>query len=160
MDLRCLPLDCKIVPIATYANANSDRNSEVIDTLGYKRCCVLIHHAAINDSATVNIYLTHSDTVTDENTLASGANVATSNQLVDAAADDNKVRYLDFIPTKRYAQVVFDKDATNAAAESAIAILYNATNKAVTAASGNTTVGEGTAAVLGEIIGVAATGTK
>lgn len=159
MDLRCLPKDCKIVPIAAYASGATDRNSEVIDTLGYGRCCVLITHSAVHDSATYNIYLTHADAASDQNTLTSGSNVATSNQLV-GATDDDKVRFIDFIPTQRYAQVVFDKDGTNACAESAIAILYDAKNKPVSLASGNTTIGEGVGAVLGEYVGVAATGTK
>ena len=158
MDIRSLPKDCKIVPIASYVSANSDRNSEVIDTLGYGRCCVLIHHAAIAAGATFNIYLTHADAASDQNTLTSGANVATSNQLI-ADTDDDTMHFMDFIPTKRYYQVVFDK-ATQAAAEVAVAILYNATNQPITLATGNTTIGEGTGAVAGEYIGLAITGTK
>lgn len=151
--------DVKIVPILSYVSANSDANSEVIDTAGYGGCCVVVHHAAVHDSATYNIYMTSSDAVTDQNTLSGGANVATSNQLV-AGTDDNTVRYIDFIPEKRYYQVVFDKDATNACAESAIAYLYNAKSRPVTQSTGNTTVGEGTGAVAGEFVGLAVQGTK
>jgi hypothetical protein len=151
--------DVKIVPILSYVNANSDANSEVIDTAGYGGCCIVVHHGVINDSATANYYLTSSDAVTDENTLSSGANVATSNQAV-AGTDDNKVLYFDFIPEKRYYQMVFDKDATNAVSGSAIAYLYNAKARPVTQSTGNTTVGEGTGAVSGEDIGLAIQGTK
>lgn len=151
--------DVKIVPIASYASANSDRNSEVIDTAGYGGCCVVVHHSVVHDSATYNIYLTSSDAASDQNTLTTGANVATSNQLV-AAADDDTVRYIDFIPEKRYYQVVFDKDATNACAESAVAYLYNAKARPVTQSTGNTTIGEGTGAVAGEFVGLAVQGTK
>ena len=158
MDLRCFPKDIKIVPIATYANANSDRNSEVIDHLGYGRCCVVVHYGGIVTNFVGQTYITHSDAVTDENTLSSGANVSTS-AIAVADNDDNKVHYHDYACSKRYSQVVFDKDATNACAESAIAYLYNPQNVAVTQSTGNTTVGEGTGAVTGEIIGVTATGT-
>lgn len=151
--------DVKIVPIASYASANSDRNSEVIDTAGYGGCCILVHHAAVGNSGTYDIYLTSSDAVTDENTLSGGANVANSSQSV-ADADDNTVKYFDFIPEKRYYQMVFNKDATTTYAESAIAILYNAKSRPVTQATGNTTVGEGTGAVTGELLQLAIQGTK
>lgn len=151
--------DVKIVPIAAYASGTADRSSEVIDTAGYGGCCVVVHHAAVHDSATYNIYLTSSDAASDQNTLTTGANVASSNQLV-AAADDDTVKYADFIPEKRYYQVVFDKDATNACAESAVAYLYNAKTRPVTQAAGGTTIGEGTGAVTGEWLGLAVQGTK
>jgi hypothetical protein len=151
--------DIKIVPIASYASANSDRNSEVIDTEGFGRCCVVVHHAAIDDSTTYDIYLASSDAVTDQNTLSSGANVAGSSQTVDGE-DDNDAKYFDFIPTKRYYQVVFNKDASLTSAESAVAYLYHSKDRPVTQSSGNTVVGEGTGAVIGEDIGAAIQGTK
>lgn len=151
--------DVKIVPIASYVSANSDRNSEVIDTLGYGGCCVVVHHAAVGNSGTFDVYLASSDAVTDENTLSNGANVANSSQAV-ADADDNTVKYIDFKPDKRYYQVVFNKDASTTYAESAVAYLYNAKTRPVVQATGNTTVGEGTGAVTGEFLGVAVQGTK
>lgn len=151
--------DVKIVPIAKYAAATSDRNSEVIDTAGYGGCCIVVQHATIAAGSVMNIYLTSSDAASDENTLTTGANVATSNQAV-ADTDDDTVKYFDFIPEKRYYQVVFDKDASNLAAESAIAFLYNAKSRPVTQASGNTTIGEGVGAVAGELMGLATQGAK
>ncbi len=151
--------DVKIVPIFSYANANSDANSEVIDTKGYGGLCIVVHHGVINDSATANYYLTSSDAASDENTLTGGANVALSNQAV-AGTDDNKAIFFDGIPEKRYYQMVFDKDATNAVSGSAIAYLYNAKDRPVTQASGNTTIGEGTGAVTGELYGLMTQGTK
>jgi hypothetical protein len=150
--------DVRIVPILSYANANADRTSEVIDTAGFGGCCIIIHHAAIDASSVANTYITSSDAVTDENTLSSGANVATSSQTI-AADDDNKVRYIDFIPEKRYYQLVVNKDATNPAAESAVAYLYHSKDRNVTQPTGNTTVGEGTGAVTGELLGLAIQGT-
>jgi hypothetical protein len=152
--------DVKIVPILSYANANSDRTSEVIDTAGFGRVEIEVHFAAVNDSVTSDIYLTSSDAVTDENTLSSGANAASSSQTITGTSADNTVQYIDFIPEKRYYQLVVNKDATNPSAESAIAHLYHAKSRPVTQASGNTVVGEGTGAVTGESLGLAIQGTK
>ena len=152
--------DVKVVPILSYANANSDRTSEVIDTAGYGGCFVVVHFAAVNDSVTEDIYLASSDAVTDENTLSSGANVASSSQTVTGTTADNTVQYIDFIPEKRYYQLVVNKDASNASAESAVAYLYNAKSRPVTQSTGNTVVGEGTGAVTGESLGLATQGTK
>lgn len=151
--------DVKVVPILSYANANSDRTSEVIDTAGYGGCFVVVHFAAVDNSVTEDIYLASSDAVTDENTLSSGANVASSSQTV-AGTDDNTVKYIDFIPEKRYYQLTVNKDATNPSAESAIAYLYNTKSRPVTQSTGNTVVGEGTGAVTGESLGLATQGTK
>ncbi len=151
--------DVKIVPIAKYASANSDRNSEVIDTAGYGGCCIVMHHATIASGSTYAAYLQSSDAASDENTLTTGANVANSNQTI-ADTDDDTIHYWDFIPEKRYYMVVMDKDATNSAAESVVAFLYNAKSRPVTQSSGNTTIGEGTGAVVGEWEGFAIQGTK
>lgn len=151
----------KIVPIlsALGTAANADRNSEVIDTDGFDACCVVVHHGSVHNSATMDIYLTSSDAVTDENTLNSGANVASSSQTV-AGTDDNTVKVIEFVPDKRYYQLVCNKDATNATDECAIAYLYKAAAKPVTHATGTSAVGNGTAAVAVEYLGVATQGTK
>lgn len=151
--------DTKIVPILSYANGNSDRSSEVIDTAGYGACAIVVHFADINNSGVNQIYLRSSDAATNENTLSSPSNVATSAQSIDATNADNDVKVIDFIPQHRYYQLVVDKDGTNACAESAIAYLYQPTNRPVTQATGNTTVGEGTGEVLGEVLNLATQGT-
>lgn len=146
----------KIVPIASYASANSDRNSEVLDTLGAAAVRIIIHHATIAAGSVMNAYLTHADAASDETTLTSGADVLGSSQAV-ADDDDNTVHYIDFIPTKRFYQLVFNKDATNVAAESAIALLYMK-NRPVTHAGGTSGIGDGTGAVVGEFLGSVSTG--
>lgn len=158
MPVQSFAKDVKIVPILSYASANSDRNSEVIDTVGYDKCTIVVHFATIAANAVTSMYLTHADAASDENTLTSGANVATSSQSI-ADSDDNKVKYMEFVPSKRYYQLVMDKDASNACAESAIAYLYRADKVPVTHAGGTNTIGDGTGAVAGEVIGVATTGT-
>lgn len=150
--------DAKIVPVLSYASANTDRNSEVIDTAGYGRCCVVVHTATIAAGATVSMHLTHSDVADDENTLNTATNVAGSSQTI-ADDDDDEVKYIDFEPSKRYYQLTVDKDGTNLAAESAVAVLYQAKDKPTPHATGNTDVGEGTGLVEGENLGMAVDGT-
>lgn len=150
--------DIKIIPIASYASANSDRNSEVIDCADFDQVMIVVHHAAVGNSGAYDIYLTSSDAVTDENTLSNGANVSGSSQTV-ADADDNTAKYFVFKPEKRYYQMVFNKDAATTYAESAIAYGH-AKTRPVTQSTGNTTVGEGTGAVTGEFLGLAIQGTK
>lgn len=152
--------EVKIVPILSGLQtvANADRTSEVIDTDGFDGVCVVVHFLTVHDSATQSIRLSSSDAVTDQNTLNDGSNVADSAQTVAGTAD-NTVKYIDFVPEKRYYQLVVDKDASNAGDECAIAYLYKAASKPVTQASGNTVVGEGTAAVAGEYLGLAIQGT-
>lgn len=147
----------KIVPVASYASANSDRTSEVIDCLNCAAVRIVVHHAAVHDSATYSIYLQHADAASDETTLTSGADVYASSQTI--GTDDNVVRYFDFVPTKRYYQMVFNKDATNACAESAVAYLYMK-DRPVTHAAGGSGIGAGTAAVTGEYLGQAVSGTS
>lgn len=98
--------DVKTLLILPYTSANADRTSEVIDTAGYGRCRIGVAFAAVHDSVTQDIYLASSDAVTDENTLSSGANVANSSQTVTGTSADNTIQYIDFIPEKRYYQLV------------------------------------------------------
>jgi len=151
--------DIKIVPISSYVSGTADRNSEVIDTSGYGRCCVVVHFATLAAGSTYDISLTNSDVASDENTLTSGSAVAGSSQTV-VDDDDNQVFYIDFIPTKRYYQLVHNKDGANAAAESAIAYLYHSKTRPVTQALGTSAIGEGAGAVSGENLGAAIQGAK
>lgn len=152
--------DVKIVPILSGLQtvANTDRTSEVIDTNGFDGVCVVAHFLTIAAGATQTIRLSSSDVADDQNTLNSGSNVASSAQTV-ADDDDNTVKYIDFVPEKRYYQLVVDKDATNASDEVAIAYLYKAAEKPVTHGTGNTDIGQGTGAVVGEWLGLATQGT-
>lgn len=144
-----LSQDAKIVPILSYASESSTRSSEVVDTLGYKNLCVIVHSAAVHDSAAHSLKLVHSDAVSNETTLSDGADVEGTSQAVSTA--DNTVHYIDGKPTKRYVMLSVVKDAAQASAQSAIAILYNSKRRPVTHAGGTSTVGDGTAAVAGEL---------
>lgn len=156
--MKALSQDCRIVPILTYASANSDRVSKVIDTKGYDAFCVLIHFGTIAASAVQNFYLQHADAASDADTLTSGADVEGTSIAV-ADDDDNQVRYIDVVsPQKRFYQLVCNKDGTNACAESAVAILYrNKSSLPATHATGSGT-SEGANAVEGELHVSPATG--
>lgn len=148
--MKALSKDCRIVPILTYASANSDRTSSVIDTKGYDAFCVLVHFGTIATGAATNIYLTHADAASNATTLTSGADVTGTSQTI-ADDDDNQVKYIDVVkPVKRFYQLVVNKDATNATAESAVAILYrNSSDTPSTHATGSGT-SEGSALAEGE----------
>jgi len=159
MDIRSLPKDCKIVPILSYTSGTADRTSDVIDHLGFDRCCILVHFAAIAAGGTNSIFRQHADAASNETTLTSGADVLGSLQTI-VDTDDNNVKFMDFKPSKRYTQLNVDKDTANACAESAIAILYHAKEVPVTLAGGTSTIGDGTGTVAGEYDNVSIAGTK
>lgn len=144
---------------ALSADAATDRTSEVIDTKGFANCCIVYHCGPQHNSSVCDIYLQHADAASDQTTLTSGADVAGSSQTI-AGTDDGNVKYIEFRPTKRYYQIVVNKDATNATNESAIAYLYNGDERAVTHAAGGTGAGTGTGSVAGEVLGDPTSGTK
>jgi hypothetical protein len=153
--------DVQIMPILTplTADANSDRTSEVIDTKGYGRVCILYHCGPQHNSSVCNIFLQQADAASNETTLTSGADVLGSSQTI-AGTDDGNVKYIEFIPTKRFYQLTVNKDATNATNEGAIALLYRAGIKPVTHAAGGTGAGTGTGSVAGEDLGATSAGTQ
>jgi hypothetical protein len=160
MDVRSPHQDVKVVKILNYASGTADRTSGVIDTLGFTTLEVEVDFAAITANAVTNIYLQCADVASDTNTLTSGTNVADSSQTV-ADSDDNEVfRIIISPPAKRYYQLVVNKDATNAVAESARARLSGAQVVPVTQGAGNTSViGDGHAAVNQEFLGLGDAGT-
>ena len=160
MDVRNPYHDVKVVKILNYTSANADRTSAVIDTLGFETLEVEVDFATIATNAVTNIYLQHADAASDTNTLTSGANVANTSQTVADDADNKVFRIVVSPVTRRFYQLVVNKDASNATAESARARLSGAKNLPVTQGGGNTSVvGDGHAAVVGEFIGTAVTGT-
>lgn len=160
MDVRSPAHDVKVVKILNYTSANADRTSGVIDTLGFDTLEVEVDFAAIATNAVTNIYLQHADAASDTNTLTSGANVANTSQTVADDKDNQVFRIIVSPVTKRFYQLVVNKDATNATAESARARLSGARAVPVVQGGGNTSIiGDGHAAVNQEFIGVAVTGT-
>lgn len=157
--LRQFSKDVRIVPILTYASAATDRTSKVIDTKGYTGVCIVTHFGTIAASAVTDIYVQEADAASDADTLTSGADLAGTSQTV-AADDDNEVKYIDIVnPKKRYLQLVVNKDATNACAESAVVYLYRGNVRPSTHAEGTGT-GGGTDIVEGESFTSPIAGTK
>ncbi len=148
LPLGNLSEDAKVIPILNYASQSSDRNSEVIDTFGYRNLYIGIQNAAVADSAAAAYELNHSDAVTNETTLSTGAAILGSSFAVNTT--DNTFQYYDGRPTKRYIQVAVNNDAAQLTAQSGFAVLYNSKFMPVVAGDGTSTVGEGTAAVTGE----------
>jgi hypothetical protein len=149
--------NCKIVPILSYASGTADRSSEVFDTKGYGRGLIIVHFATIAAGAVTNLFVQTADAASNETTLTSGADLAGSSQTIADDAD-NTVKYIDFKPTRRFGLLTLNKDATNATAESAVLILYQAKSKPTTHGLGTSTIGEGAGAVVGENLGEAAQG--
>ena len=131
---------------------SSSINSDVIDTLGFDGCLIVVQFGAIVSGAATSIKLKHSDSVTNNTTLSGGNDVATSSQTV-ADDDDDQIFYIDVIePTKRYLQLVVTK-ATQNSTVSIIVILYNSkSSQPITAAAGGSTIGEGEGLTQGELI--------
>ncbi len=148
LPLGNLSQDCKVIPILSYASQSSDRNSEVIDTLGFRNLYIGIQNAAVADTAAAAYELNHSDAVTNETTLSSGANIATTSQAVNTT--DNTFQYYDGRPTKRYIQLTVNNDAAQLTAQSGFAVLYNSKLSPVTQALGTSVVGEGVGTTAGE----------
>lgn len=159
--VRGISSDVQIMPVLTAlsADAATDRTSEVIDTKGFAKVCIIYHCGPQHNSSVCNIFLQHADVASNETTLTSGADVASSSQTI-AGTDDGAVKYIEFVPTKRFYQLTVNKDATNATNESCVALLYGATKKPVTHAAGGTGAGTGTGAVAGESLGSASSGTQ
>jgi hypothetical protein len=148
LPLGNLSEDCKVIPILNYASQSSSRNSEVIDTFGYRNCYIGIQNAAVADTAAATYKLVHSDAVTNETTLSGGADILGSSQAVNTT--DYSFQYYDGRPGKRYIQLAVTADAAQLTAQTGFVVLYNSKFAPVTAAAGTSTVGEGTGAVAGE----------
>lgn len=150
----------RIVNVLSYASGTASRTSTVVDAAGYDGVCFVVHFATIAASAVNTIKVSHSDAVTDNDTLDTGADITGTSQSV-SATDDNKVFFIDIArPRARYLQLTVGKDSSNACAESAIAYLYRADYEPVTHATGSG-VGQGVAStgVAGEAFVAPITGT-
>jgi hypothetical protein len=120
--LKALTKDCKIITAADYASGTADVKGPTagIDVSGFTAIAFIVKWAAIAAGAVTSIKLQHSDTTTD----GDFADVATSAQTVADDAD-NKIHVIEALQlTKKYYRLYIDKDAANAVAGSAIAILH------------------------------------
>lgn len=141
MRLNTIGKDCRIVPILTYASGTATRTSKVIDMRGYRRCTIVVHFGTIAASAVASLKVSQANAASDSDTLTSGADLTGTSQTI-AADDDNEIKYVDIIdPQERYLMLHVVKDASNAVAESACAILYYGDERPATHAEGSGTGG-------------------
>lgn len=159
--LRQFIKDVKVVPILSYTSGTADRVSSVIDTLGFDAVAIVIHNAAVHDSAVADAFLQHADAASDATTLTSGADVATSSQTIPGSGD-NKLMILELQDfTKRFLQLNINNDATNATTQSAVAYLFRSRDtQPVTHATGSGTSGGSAAVLTPEFILHPVSGTK
>ncbi len=115
-----LGTDIKITKALDYASGTADRNGATLDMAGYEGVMMVAKFATIAAGATTTIKA-QQGAASD---LSDAADLAGTSISV-AADDDNQVFVIDlFRPRERYVRVVIDKDASNAAAESAIYYQY------------------------------------
>lgn len=117
----------KVQPVLDYASGTATRNSDAVDTRGFRGVTFVVHYAAIAAGAATTVKLQGATT----------SNFATPIDLIGTSItvaddDDNEVRVLElYAPIHRYIRVVVVKDASNAVAESAVAYLYDADEEPV-----------------------------
>lgn len=114
-------MNTKKVEALGYASGSADREGAVIDTKGYAGVLILVHFATIAAGAVTSIKAQQGAAAD----LSDAADLAGTAQSI-ADDDDDKVFWIDLKASERYVRVVVDKDATNATAESAVAVLYGA----------------------------------
>lgn len=130
MLLKSVLKDCKVITALDYASGSADRKGPTagIDLSGFTGIAFIIKWATIAASAVTSVKVQHSDTTTD----GDFADLATSAQTI-ADDYDNKITVIEVqAPLKRYIRLYVDKDATNATAESAVAVLTGAQKLPVT----------------------------
>lgn len=129
--------DIQIRKALDYASGTADRNGTVIDSAGYETVVfnVHVHSVAAGAVTSVKVQQGAASDLSDAADLTGSA--------ISIAADDDGQVFVIAIhkPKERYLRVVMDKDASNAVAESATAILLGArTRPALLSVTDETTV--------------------
>ena len=112
---------CQIRKVLDYVSGTADRNGTTIDMQGYEGCFFVLTTAAVAASSVNAIKVAQSsdDGVADAYSDLEGTSITV------AADDDNQLFGIDvYKPAKRYLRCIVDKDASNAMAESVLALLY------------------------------------
>ncbi len=124
-----LSKESKIVTALDYASGTASRNGAACDMQGFEAVAMIVKFATIAVGATTSIKAQQSS---DNGSADAYSDLEGTGQTV-AADDDNQVFVIDLVrPTKRYVRLVVTKDGANAAAESAIYLLYGAKDLPVT----------------------------
>jgi hypothetical protein len=102
-----------------YASGTADRNGIVIDTAGAEEVTFIVTFATIAAGAVTSVKVQQGAA----SNMSDAADLEGTGISV-AADDDDQVFMIDIVkPLERYLRVVIDKDASNATAESAVAVL-------------------------------------
>lgn len=109
----------KVLDVADYSSAATDKNSAGVDMQGFEWCIFIVKLAAVAAAAVTSIKLQES---TDNGVVDTFADLEGTAQSI-AADDDNQTFAIGiYRPKERYVRCVVDKDATNACAESIVAV--------------------------------------
>ena len=111
----------EVVHALDYASGNADREGEIIDTIGADGVLFVVDFSSIAENAVTSVLVQHGDVanLSDAATVTGTSTSTTDNTTNQVFAID--VGRL----TKRYYRVKIDKDASNATAETAVALVYN-----------------------------------
>jgi hypothetical protein len=109
----------KILAALSHASGSADRTGTIIDTDRWSGCLFTILFATIAAGAATAITV-------QQGAVANMSDAAELPGTSVTVADDgdNGVYWVDVQPSERYIRLAINKDATNASAEGAVAMLY------------------------------------
>lgn len=147
MLLRTFANDVQIVPIlaALAASADEDRASEILDCADVGRVQILFFSHDQAHGTTNSVSLQHDDELDAHGDMYGPIAVKNATTAI-ADDDDGNVFGCEFVPTRRYYQLLVDKDAHGDTNESAIALVYRK-ERPVTQADG-ATLGTGDVTII------------
>jgi hypothetical protein len=112
------PLSC--VTPAAGAAAATNLEGTIIDTLGFRSCCILIHFGPLVAGAVTSYRVQQGNAAN----MSDAADIAGSTKTV-ADDSDNLIRYADVHNvSKRYLRLMISRATENATVGSAVALLY------------------------------------
>ena len=117
----------KITTALDYASGTADRTGAILDMQGFAGVLIIVKFATIAAEAVTSVKAQQGAAAN----MSDAADLA-GTAIAVADDDDNQVFVIDVEhPTERYIRLFVDKDATNAAAESAIYLRYGPDYKPV-----------------------------
>lgn len=116
--MTCRLEDIQVRQALVYASGTADRAGTAIDMAGYDWCLFVVNFGTIAASGVNSIKVSQCDT-------SGGTYADLAGTSISVAADDDSQLFAVGIvkPLEQFLKINIDKDATNACAESAIAIL-------------------------------------
>lgn len=122
------PNQFMITSALDYASGTADRTGAILDMKGYEGVLMIVKLADVATGGT-NSIKAQQDSAVGGGTMAD----LEGTKIVIADSDDNQIFVIDvFRPAKRYVRLYVDKDTSNAMAESAVYVQYDARSLPVT----------------------------